>query len=520
MANPVHPIVGPEDYLSPYPDIDYSMGPKTIYGDVDVFTVILNDAPADQDDEWGRTEEICLRMFTDEIIAIHQALFGYSGILGLQQECNALFGVFVGFGPNFDHPELSILTLGATGATTLQDGQLALGVGTFFSYDTLSLNGGTFSITIDPVSLLTTLSSSFSNTASVLLDLTTPSVTLEIFDGVNTTDYIFTTTAFAIPHGVSFTATSIDVNGDVSCSSLTLSPSGLTTLVDGLLTIGATTLADGLLTMTNTILADQQLTINNGNILGPLSLTLGTSSPTDVDMFSISVDVAHHLRTFISAANTTTQQNFVGIILDPEDPSNPPGPVITLNVNGLDYVFSGSFFTINSTSLSENALNFGPLGSAINFGPDSAINFGTNGVISLAGGGSIAINGIFSADGTGVWSGDYASPIKWVRMDWPTTVVWPTIAGGHFDYPSIDTVNPLVPDPSKCVAVIVSVVDYSSNNCVFSENLARFQSQYFTYGGHYKMHITVPANASPPGLYGDIGDGDTVLIRMLFFYTN
>ena len=52
MSNPVHPIVGPEDYLSPYPDIDYSMGPKIIYGDVDVFTVVLNDALTDQDDEW------------------------------------------------------------------------------------------------------------------------------------------------------------------------------------------------------------------------------------------------------------------------------------------------------------------------------------------------------------------------------------------------------------------------------------------------------------------------------------
>ena len=139
-TNPLHPIVGPEDYISPYTDINYSKGPKIIYGDVDVLTIVLNDSQGDSDDEWGNTEQIALRMIIDEAIAAHKELFGWSGILGLQDKFQALLGFFANFeSNNFLNPEFTVFTIGNT---QLSDGLLVLGTGAQYSPTGFTLSNG------------------------------------------------------------------------------------------------------------------------------------------------------------------------------------------------------------------------------------------------------------------------------------------------------------------------------------------------------------------------------------------
>lgn len=197
MPNPTHPIVGPEDYLSPYNDINYSKGPKIIYGDIDVFTVVLNDAQSDDDDEWGRTEQIALRMVIDEAIAVHKELFGWSDIFGLKQKFDVLAGMFVGLGPAFDDPNSCVFTIGGT---ELQDGLLTVGAGAFLSSDNvgLSLSNGNFTVETNPLTLVTTIeAANISNTTSIILGPanTGSKITLDV-KGV---PYIFTETSLTLP---------------------------------------------------------------------------------------------------------------------------------------------------------------------------------------------------------------------------------------------------------------------------------------------------------------------------------
>ena len=142
-TNPLHPIVGPEDYISPYSDINYSKGPKIIYGDVDVLTIVLNDSQGDSDDEWGTTEQIALRMIIDEAIATHKELFGWSGILGIKDKFQALLGFFANFeSNNFINPELTVFTIGNT---KLSDGLLSFGSGASYGpFGFIFSNGFTF----------------------------------------------------------------------------------------------------------------------------------------------------------------------------------------------------------------------------------------------------------------------------------------------------------------------------------------------------------------------------------------
>lgn len=218
MPNPMHPTVGPEDYISPYNDISYSKGPKIIYGDVDVFTVILNDAQTDDDDEWGRTEQIALRMVIDEAVVVHKELFGWSSILGLKDKFRALSDRFVGFGPNYTEfsAKTSVLTLGESGETMLQDGLLTVGSGAFLSSDNvgLSLSNGSFTVETNPLTLATTIkSANIGDTASIVLGPSNIGNTI-ILD-VNGAAYRFTETTLTLPGSLSaidFEVTSITAN--------------------------------------------------------------------------------------------------------------------------------------------------------------------------------------------------------------------------------------------------------------------------------------------------------------------
>lgn len=218
MPNPMHPIVGPEDYLSPYTDTSYSKGPKIIYGDIDVFTVVLNDAQTDDDDEWGRTEQIALRMVIDEAVAVHKELFGWSSILGLKDKFKALSDRFVGFGPNFTEysAKTSVLTLGESGETMLQGGLLTVGSGAFLSSDNvgLSLSNGSFTVETNPLTLATTIeAANISNTTSIVLG---PSNTgNSIILDVNGAPYTFTETTLTLPGAllaVDFIVTNVTAN--------------------------------------------------------------------------------------------------------------------------------------------------------------------------------------------------------------------------------------------------------------------------------------------------------------------
>jgi hypothetical protein len=427
----------------------------------------------------------------------------------------------------------------------------------------MSLNNGSFIVNIDPVTLVTSIISQGSNTSSVILDpsATTPVVTLEVVNGGNTTDYIFSSdplSGFSIPHGFTFnfgdaTGINLGVSGDVSCGTLTLNPNSVTTLVEDLLTVGTTgiaaTLSDSQLSLNNgdVILSgtpgSEQLTFYNGNQpienhISGFDLVLGRSTDANSG-FSVTLNPAT-MQTTLSASNTPmTYLVNVSIILDVRDPTNLLGPFIDLSINGTaDYKFYSTFFNIPSgksiifgddplaptATFEGDALTFNSP-SAIYFTSDSSIHFGTNSFINLANdsyiniadGGSISVANTFGAGSSGVWSGDNASPIKWSYTRIPGQV-WPVVTGGDFNF-NLAALNPNAPDPSKCLTVIVTVTD-TDINAIYPESAysgspgLRFMSEYFLDSYPYHLFILVPNGAT------DIHAGHNVTINVLIFYTD
>jgi hypothetical protein len=211
MADILKPLPGPQDYTSIYSDINYSKGPKVLYGDPSVFQVILNDAQTDSDDEWGGTEEIALRMMTDELTNLHKSVFGWSTILGLADEMQILVNYFVGLqSSNFLNPQNAILTIGNT---QLASGSLLLSTGTSFSPTLLSMNGGSFTIAPDPTTgvagsiIIGTTNGTPNVTMEMIPSSTSPTFTISVTSASTTGVYTFTPGSFSLS-GVAFYATS------------------------------------------------------------------------------------------------------------------------------------------------------------------------------------------------------------------------------------------------------------------------------------------------------------------------
>ena len=211
MADILKPLPGPQDYTSIYSDLSYSKGPKVLYGDPDVFQVILNDGQTDSDDEWGQTEEIALRMMTDELTNLHKSVFGWSTILGLADQVQILVNYFVGLqSSNFLNPQNAILTIGNT---QLASGSLLLSTGTSFSPTLLSMNGGTFTIAPDPTTgvagsiIIGTTNGTPNVTMEMIPSSTSPTFTISVTSATTTGVYTFTPGSFSLS-GVAFYANS------------------------------------------------------------------------------------------------------------------------------------------------------------------------------------------------------------------------------------------------------------------------------------------------------------------------
>jgi hypothetical protein len=196
MADIIAPVPGGSDYLSPYDDINYSKGPKILYGDPDKFQLILNDPQTDDDDEWGRTEEIAFRMITDELDNIHGDFYGYSTIRGAYDKVQILVNYFVGLeASNFLNPQAAVLTIGGT---QLSDGVLSLATGTGLTQTLFSMDSGALTIA-SPASgvtnITTTANTNITSEISVYADPSSPYV-IFTFNGADS--YVFSPTSLAL----------------------------------------------------------------------------------------------------------------------------------------------------------------------------------------------------------------------------------------------------------------------------------------------------------------------------------
>lgn len=240
MADHRFPQLGPDGYVSPYSDIDYSKGPKVIYGDTDVLRLILNDPQTDEDDEWGRTEHIGLRQLTDEAIEVRKALFGWSSVSGLLDKWNDF---------EDNHFDIDYVTFANSiftiGDTTLRNGQLQLAAGTKYTASEFTMNSeywkmfkvGTFGMKVQAGDnsggagdvtaywYPAAVSSPDSDAAFILT--------------VNNAEYRFTDSALIAPTGISlsvgdFEATSITAVDAVISDTLTVGTSSTVITTDSI----------------------------------------------------------------------------------------------------------------------------------------------------------------------------------------------------------------------------------------------------------------------------------------------
>jgi hypothetical protein len=562
MSNPLHPIVGPEDYISPYDDINYSKGPKIIYGDVDVFTVVLNDAQSDADDEWGRTEQIALRMIIDEAIAVHKELFGWAGILGIKDKFDVLAGMFVGLGPNFDHPELSVLTIGNT---SLADGTLTVGTGSFFNATSLSLNNGVFTTTVDPITsyaLLKATEAISGKSASLLLYPTSSGSTVILnLSGTTTPDnYRFVNSGsshyFEMPYdarvGGILTASTINATM-ISCYSFSTTGD----LTGANLTLTGT---DALATMLLSHAASNQTLIqctdNSGGTIATLDIYTDTFSvyqyyktgdvyaPHPVLWYGTNGDsdqwLTLHLDNcliFNFGGDIVTADNGVKILAG-ADSGNPNTPWNGIKLKGLVEgdpnpesvylsILTGSlpisgypvYGLVFSSMTSRRAILLDQLDF---YAVDGDYNSKISGIVltitnTISGANFYAdaisvslydgTNTIFSADSNGIIAGDSNTKFKVACVVIPGQ----TWAYDHeFIFNVIDDYNANAPLPNQCYSVIVSVYDPNVDT-IYHENSLRFKAWYVDVMGVSTLHLYVPVTPA------DISEG-TVDIRVTFVY--
>jgi hypothetical protein len=209
-----------------YQGVEYSKGPKVTYGDPNLFQVLLNDPQSDDDDEWGRTEEIALMMITDELDILHRDIYGPPGI-GLLGNMTALLTMFVGFNP--PNTGSTVFTIGGT---TLQDSILSLGSGTSLAPLLFSMNGGMFTISHSIYAIgMAQLKASTGTNSSVIFtmapDNVSPGAVIALISNNGTFEYNFSPTAFYLPSGVLLTCDSASfsslVGGIMTGTSLTTS---------------------------------------------------------------------------------------------------------------------------------------------------------------------------------------------------------------------------------------------------------------------------------------------------------
>lgn len=226
MADHRFPQLGTDGYVSPYLDVTYSKGPKVIYGDTDVFRVVLNDPQTDVDDEWGRTEHISLRQLVDEAITVRKALFGWSSIRGLTDEWDYfetnLFDI------DYNTPSDSILSIGNT---SLQNGQLTIASGTSLTATQFLMSSSNFNLQTEGTfgMRLNVGGGSYGGSGKVSMwfyaaEAGDPNSAAALVFRVNSATYTFTDTAFSVPSGAAFSAGSTTFTS-VTTSDLTVSNS-------------------------------------------------------------------------------------------------------------------------------------------------------------------------------------------------------------------------------------------------------------------------------------------------------
>lgn len=238
MANTRFPSQDGTGYVSPYDDIEYSRGPKVIYGEEDVFRVLLNDPQQDDDDEWGRTEQIALRQIIDESIRVRKELFGYTtGYDGLSEKWD--YFETNHFSIDYTTASDSVLTIGNT---VLSNGSLVLGSNTSLTPTQFQMNSNYFNMSktntygmkawagdgsggfgAGDVLIYWAPTESGGNDSDASLTVT-----------VNNKSYVFKDTQFKFPPGAALT-------GVTSATFTTLEATNAT--VTGILTVGTSTMA-------------------------------------------------------------------------------------------------------------------------------------------------------------------------------------------------------------------------------------------------------------------------------------
>lgn len=302
MADVIKPLPGPNDYISPYNDINYSIGPKVLYGNPDIFQVILNDPQQDSDDEWGMTEEIALRMISDELINLHSSVFGYSSIVGLTGQMTSLLALFTGWNATYTNP--SAVTL-AIGNTALSSGSLVLGTGTSFASNLLSMNG-VFSIAFDPTTsvagstLLQTSANGSSVSAEMIPSSSSPSFTITVTNAANTSGvYQFTDDSFSLSD-ISFSASS-GTFGSLSGGVMTGISLSVANLIQGAnLTLTGTTASP---VTTATITLPSTYTSVQSNYITAITNSTSTDTSDVLNIYS------NNIQFYIKAAGITGYQN-------------------------------------------------------------------------------------------------------------------------------------------------------------------------------------------------------------------
>jgi hypothetical protein len=232
--------------------------------------LILNDPQTDDDDEWGRTEQIALRQLTDEAITVRKALFGWSSVDGLLDKWD--YFETNHFDIDYTTPADSTLTIGNT---VLSEGQLNLGNTNFFTSSEFSMNGGYFFIEkTGDLAMRIVGGDNDGGAGDVVINMLPAPVVASnsaaaITFVINNQTYSFSGSSFALPSGSTLFADSASYSGNIAGVNMTLS---------GTLTVGTTSTTID----TDSIVISDVATINSSglNLEGAFDVGVGGDRAT------------------------------------------------------------------------------------------------------------------------------------------------------------------------------------------------------------------------------------------------
>ena len=276
-------------FTSPYSDLTYSKGPKTLYfKEEGVFEVVLNVPQTDDDDEWGRTLIIGQRQTIDKVTDILVDLYGIDGTYGIDADVTALKKVV--------KLNNAVYTEGTTSGVELSIGD------TVIEHDS-AVFGGSLSVSGD---------SALAGSLSVVSDFSVggdinqnPIGTNAKLGTINANGLVVCGTVYVqagYTGGGSLTTTS-------SISAGSLSVTGTTTLNEieaGSLKVSGDTTFDGTLSVAGNVYIDGALSvplgiISSGSIIGS-SIDIRESPDNNPDnTLSIIYDVDKGRLTFVDA---------------------------------------------------------------------------------------------------------------------------------------------------------------------------------------------------------------------------